>query len=144
LRRTSSNTRGPGGCRRARGGARPVPALPGPGPDGLAWWTFPTPDRPDTISWLNLGVTGELAPLDVRVLDGVGLTNPLAAHATPVPDGRIGHDKDLPPEWFLADAGSADPGSAGAGFVDPAGIAAARAALACRARRSCWSPTGRR
>jgi arabinofuranosyltransferase len=108
----------------------PSLALPGPGPDGLRWWTFPTPDRPDTITWLNLGVTGELAPLDVRVLDGVGLTNPLAAHATSVPDGRIGHDKDLPPEWFLADSGSA-----GTGFVDPAGTAAARAALACPGTR---------
>jgi arabinofuranosyltransferase len=106
----------------------PSLALPGPGPDGLRWWTFPTPDRPDTITWLNLGVTGELAPLDVRVLDGVGLTNPLAAHATPVPGGRIGHDKDLPPEWFLADSGSAE-----TGFVDPAGTAAARTALACPA-----------
>lgn len=108
----------------------PSLALPGPGPDGLGWWLFPTPDRPSTITWLNLGVTGELAPLDTRVLDGVGLTNPLATHATSVPDGRIGHDKDLPPEWFVADSGTAE-----TGFVDPAGIEAARAALACPATR---------
>lgn len=120
----------PEGVAALAGAAEPSLALPGPGPDGLRWWLFPTPDRPDTITWLNLGVTGELAPLDARVLDGVGLTNPLAAHATSVPDGRIGHDKDLPPEWFVADSGTAE-----TGFVDPAGIAAARRALACPATR---------
>ncbi|MCX6464334.1 MAG: hypothetical protein NTW05_12210 [Pseudonocardiales bacterium] len=120
----------PEGVAALAGAAEPSLALPGPGPEGLRWWLFPTPDRPDTITWLNLGVTGELAPLDARVLDGVGLTNPLAAHATSVPDGRIGHDKDLPPEWFVADSGTAE-----TGFVDPAGIAAARRALACPATR---------
>lgn len=110
--------------------AEPAPslALPGPGLDGLRWWLFDKPanDRRDTIAWLNLGVTGELAPLRTQVLDGVGLVNPLAAHATGVPDGRIGHDKDLPREWFLADAGSVD-----TGFVDPVGVEAARTALTC-------------
>ncbi|WP_433557479.1 hypothetical protein ACQPWY_00565 [Pseudonocardia xinjiangensis] len=110
--------------------AAPSPslALAGPGENGLRWWLFPKPgqDARNTIVWLNLGVTGELAPLSTTVLDGVGLTNPLAAHATGIPDGRIGHDKDLPPEWFLADAGVTD-----TGFVDPGGVAAARTALAC-------------
>jgi arabinofuranosyltransferase len=50
----------------------------------------------------------------------------LAAHATSVPDGRIGHDKELPTPWDVVDAGVVDP----PGF-DPADIAAARAALAC-------------
>lgn len=118
----------PEGVAELAGAPGPSLALPGPGPDGLRWWLFPTPDRPSTITWLNLGVTGELAPLDTRVLDGVGLTHPLATHATSVPDGRIGHDKDLPPEWFVADSGTTE-----TGFVDPAGIAAARAALACPA-----------
>ena len=108
----------------------PSLALPGPGPDGLRWWLLDTAggDDRDSILWLNLGVTGELAPLDTRVLDGVGLVNPLAAHATGIPDGRIGHDKDLPPEWLVADstAPTTDPG-----FVDPAGVEAARRALAC-------------
>lgn len=120
----------PEGVAALAGAPGPSLALPGPGPDGLRWWLLPTPDRPNTITWLNLGVTGELAPLDTRVLDGVGLTNPLATHATSVPDGRIGHDKDLPPEWFVADSGTAE-----TGFVDPAGTAAARAALACPATR---------
>jgi arabinofuranosyltransferase len=110
--------------------AEPVPslALPVPGDGDLDWLLFAeAPGTPDTIVWLNLGVTGELAPLDVRVLDGVGLTSPLAAHATGVPGGRIGHDKDLPPVWYLADAGIVDP----AGFRSAAELAAARAALAC-------------
>ncbi|MCY7343952.1 MAG: hypothetical protein LH603_19485 [Pseudonocardia sp.] len=127
----------PEGVAALREESTPSLALPGPGPDGLRWWLFAKPaddgaragaaDGRDTISWLNLGVTGELAPLDTRVLDGVGLANPLAAHATGLPDGRIGHDKDLPPEWFVADA--AIPGDTG--FVDPAGVAQARAALSC-------------
>jgi arabinofuranosyltransferase len=111
--------------------AEPAPSLavPGPGPDGLRWWLYPKPagDERDTIVWLNLGVNGELSPLETKVLDGVGLTNPLAAHATGIPDGRIGHDKDLPVEWFLADAGI----TGDTGFVDPAGVEAARQALAC-------------
>ncbi|GLZ47305.1 membrane protein [Actinomycetospora sp. NBRC 106375] len=84
------------------------------------------PGVPSTIVWLNLGVTGELAPLDVRVHDAVGLTNPLAAHSTSVPDGRIGHDKELPPSWDLADAGVTDPQ-----WLDPGELAAAGAAVAC-------------
>jgi arabinofuranosyltransferase len=120
----------PEGVAALAGAPGPSLALPGPGDGELRWWLFPTPGRTPTITWLNLGVTGELAPLDARVLDGVGLTNPLAAHATGVPDGRIGHDKDLPPEWFVADSGTTE-----TGFVDPAGIAAARAALACPATR---------
>jgi arabinofuranosyltransferase len=107
----------------------PSLALPGPGPDGLRWWLLPKPagDDQDTTVWLNLGVNGELSPLSTRVLDAVGLTNPLAAHATGVPDGRIGHDKDLPVEWFVADAGI----TGDTGFVDPSGVEAARRALAC-------------
>jgi arabinofuranosyltransferase len=111
--------------------AEPAPALavPGPGPEGVGWWLYPKPhgEVQDTTVWLNLGVNGELSPLTTKVLDGVGLTNPLAAHSTSVPGGRIGHDKDLPLEWFLADAGIAED----TGFVDPAGVEAARRALAC-------------
>jgi arabinofuranosyltransferase len=115
----------------APGGAATVAAAP-PGTlvlRGAAedWWLYrEAPGTPSTIVWLNLGVTGELAPLDVRVHDSIGLTNPIAAHATTIPDGRIGHDKDLPVAWDVADAGVTDaPG------LDPAEVDAARAALAC-------------
>jgi arabinofuranosyltransferase len=119
----------PEGVAALRDASAPSLGVPGPDQDGLRWWLFPKPadQARDTIVWLNLGVTGELAPLSTTVLDGVGLTNPIAAHATGLPDGRIGHDKDLPPEWFLADSGI----SGDTGFVDPGGVAAARAALAC-------------
>jgi arabinofuranosyltransferase len=103
-------------------------AVPGPDRNDSLWWLYPTPGQRPTIVWLNLGVTGELGGFDVRVLDGVGLANPLAAHATGEPNGRIGHDKALPPEWFLADEGVTD-----TQYIDPAGTAAARAALACPA-----------
>jgi arabinofuranosyltransferase len=94
---------------------------------GGDWYLYPSTMDRDTIVWLNLGVAGELAPLDTRVLDGVGLVNPIAGHATGVPDGRIGHDKDLLPEWFLADAGV----TGDTGFVPPEQVAEAREALAC-------------
>jgi arabinofuranosyltransferase len=41
--------------------------------------------------------------LDVRVLDQIGLANPLAAHTTRLEDARIGHDKNLFPDWAAAD-----------------------------------------
>lgn len=94
---------------------------------GGDWYVYPSTSSRDTLVWLNLGVAGELAPLDTRVLDGVGLVNPIAGHATGVPDGRIGHDKDLLPEWFLADAGV----TGDTGFVGPEYVEAARRALTC-------------
>ncbi|MEJ2890767.1 hypothetical protein [Actinomycetospora aeridis] len=86
-----------------------------------------TPGTPSTIVWLNLGVTGELSPLDVRVHDSIGLTNPLAAHSTSVPNGRIGHDKELPTSWDTADAGVTD----ARGLIDPTELGAAQQAVAC-------------
>jgi arabinofuranosyltransferase len=96
----------------------------------LTWTLLPEPaGTPDTLAWLNLGVAGELAPLDTRVHDGVGLAYPLAAHATGLPDGRAGHDKDLPPAWYVADAPAVDVGD----FVPPDEVAAATRALTCPA-----------
>jgi arabinofuranosyltransferase len=39
----------------------------------------------------------------VRVIDQIGLANPLAAHTVRLQDGRIGHDKNLFPDWAVAD-----------------------------------------
>lgn len=69
-----------------------------------------------TVSMLNLGMTSMNAPLDVRVIDNVGLANPLAARQPRIEDGRIGHDKWLPVSWQAADSAtevSALPGWAG-------------------------------
>ncbi|MCE0761774.1 hypothetical protein LWC35_02420 [Pseudonocardia kujensis] len=115
-------------------GAARLAAAPGPSlaiVGGGQWYVYPAAGERSTLVWLNLGVAGELAPLDVRVLDGVGLVNPVAGHATGVPGGRIGHDKDLLPEWFLADAGV----RGDTGFVGPAFVDDARRALTCPATR---------
>lgn len=73
------------------------------GPDG--WRAYPAREGVDhtTVSFLNLGMMGAAHPLDVRVVDEIGLANPLARHATPLVGGRIGHDKDLPIAWYVAD-----------------------------------------
>jgi arabinofuranosyltransferase len=113
----------------ARVGAAPGRSLAIVG--GGRWYVYPATTERSSLVWLNLGVAGELAPLDVRVLDGVGLVNPIAGHATGVPGGRIGHDKDLLPEWFLADAGV----RGDTGFVGPAFVDDARRALGCPAAR---------
>jgi arabinofuranosyltransferase len=112
----------------ARLAAAPGPSLAIAG--GGQWYVLPATGDRSTVVWLNLGVAGELAPPGVRVLDGVGLVNPIAGHSTGVPGGRIGHDKDLPPEWFLADAGVHD-----TGFVEPGLVDDARRALGCPATR---------
>lgn len=74
-----------------------------PGRD--VWRAYPARDGVEhiTIPFLNLGMMGAAQPLDVRVADEIGLANPLARHATPVYGGRIGHSKELPTSWFVAD-----------------------------------------
>ena len=57
-----------------------------------------------TVSFLNLGMTGMMAPLDTRVVDPMGLANPLAARMPQIENGRPGHDKYLPLEWQMADS----------------------------------------
>lgn len=80
-----------------------------------------------TIPFVNLGRMAAAQPVDVRVIDPVGLANPLAAHSTPKLGGRVGHDKDLPVAWLVADelaAGTPVPGP-------DAAVRQAREALAC-------------
>ncbi|MCT7661579.1 hypothetical protein N4S67_24540 [Mycobacterium sp. CPCC 205710] len=76
-----------------------VPAVPPP-PDA-------TPqereNRPHTVFFTNLGMLGMNVGLDVRVIDQIGLANPLAAHTARLEDGRIGHDKNLFPDWAIAE-----------------------------------------
>lgn len=59
---------------------------------------------PLSLTMINLGMTGMNAPLNVRVLDNMGLANPLAARQPREENGRIGHDKNLPLEWQIADS----------------------------------------
>ena len=56
-----------------------------------------------TVFFTNLGMVGMNVGLDVRVIDQIGLANPLAAHTARIEDGRIGHDKNLFPDWAVAE-----------------------------------------
>jgi arabinofuranosyltransferase len=58
---------------------------------------------PHTVFFTNLGMLGMNVGLDVRVIDQIGLANPLAAHTARLADGRIGHDKNLFPDWAVAE-----------------------------------------
>ncbi|MFC7305445.1 hypothetical protein ACFQVC_14585 [Streptomyces monticola] len=74
-----------------------------------------------------LGLNGTAIPLSGAALDPIGLSYPLAAHSQQVHGGRVGHDKQLPVEWIIADRGADElpPGA------DPLKVAAARNALRC-------------
>lgn len=60
-------------------------------------------DLNTTVYLINLGMTSMNTPLDMRVLDTVGLSTPLAARQPRDPEGRVGHDKWLPLNWQAAD-----------------------------------------
>jgi arabinofuranosyltransferase len=78
----------------------------------------------------RLGTGGEVAPLDVLVIDTLGLANPLGAHITPTLPGYTGHEKVLPWSWIHADYG--DPAADATNEYTTADeIAAARRALKC-------------
>ncbi|PAT11122.1 hypothetical protein CKJ80_02880 [Corynebacterium hadale] len=84
-------------------------------PDEYSWYWRPRMDEdeakgsdlldlPTTAYLTNLGMTSMNAPLEMRVLDSVGLATPLAARMPRDPEGRVGHDKYLPMEWQVADS----------------------------------------
>ena len=79
-----------------------VPAKPPPPPPPGA---LPVKNQigPHTVFFTNLGMLGMNVGLDVRVIDQIGLANPLAAHTARLDDGRIGHDKNLFPDWAVAE-----------------------------------------
>ncbi|WP_200171085.1 hypothetical protein [Tomitella cavernea] len=68
----------------------------------------PPGEAQHTVYFINLGMPGMNTPLDVKVYDTVGLAFPLAAHTPRITYGRIGHDKNLPPDWVIALQGLAD------------------------------------
>lgn len=74
------------------------------------WLSTPRdPERtdPPTLYLINMGMSSMNAPLDVRVLDNIGLATPLAARQPRIEGGRIGHDKSLDPIWQVADSAAA-------------------------------------
>ena len=71
--------------------------------------------------------------LDVRVIDQIGLANPLAAHTARLEDGRIGHDKNLFPDWAVAEGPFLKTRQFLPPYIDEDWIAQAEAALECPA-----------
>lgn len=108
-----------------------VPVIP-PTPPG------PAPDEkgPHTVFFTNLGMLGMNVGLDVRVLDQIGLANPLAAHTDRLKHGRIGHDKNLFPDWVIADGPWVKWYPGVPGYLDAKWVAQAEAALKCPATQA--------
>ena len=77
----------------------------------------------------NLGMVGMNVGLDVRVIDQIGLANPIAQHTERLKHGRIGHDKNLFPDWVIADGPWVKWPPGIPGYLDQVWVAQAVAAL---------------
>jgi arabinofuranosyltransferase len=107
-----------------------VPAAPPPPPRPGA---SAAPEKgPHTVFFTNIGMVGMNVGLDVRVIDQIGLANPLAAHTARLNHGRIGHDKNLFPDWAIAEG----PFVGVPPYLDAAWVEQARAALKCPATQA--------
>lgn len=84
-----------------------------------------------TVYFLNLGMTSMNVGLDVRVIDQMGLAYPLASHTERLENGRIGHDKNLYPDWVVADLGLVGEHPFLPWYMDEDWVTQARAALTC-------------
>jgi arabinofuranosyltransferase len=104
-----------------------VPAVPPPPPRPPGY------QGPHTVFFTNLGMLGMNVGLDVRVIDQIGLANPLAAHTARLEDGRIGHDKNLFPDWAVAEGPFLKTHPFVPQYLDEDWIAQAEAALKCPA-----------
>lgn len=104
-----------------------VPAIPPP-PDKPR---PPGETGPHTVFFTNMGMLGMNVGLDVRVIDQIGLTNPLAAHTARLEDARIGHDKNLFPDWAVAEGPFLKERPYIPPYLDEEWIAQAEAALKC-------------
>lgn len=104
-----------------------VPAYPPPPGAG------PNYTGPHTVFFTNMGMSAMNVGLDVRVIDQIGLTNPLAAHTERLGDGRIGHDKNLFPDWAVAEGPFFKVEPYLPDYLDEDWVAQAEAALKCPA-----------
>jgi arabinofuranosyltransferase len=111
------------------------PSRPNTSPDHQETGTPGAPGSsgkgPHTVFFDNLGFLGMNLGLDVRVIDRIGLANPLAAHTARLEHGRIGHDKDLLPDWVIADGPWVKWYPGVPGYIDAQWVAQAEAALRC-------------
>ena len=90
------------------------------------------PQKPQhAVFFTNLGMLGMNVGLDVRVIDQIGLANPLAQHTERLKHGRIGHDKNLFPDWVIADGPWVKLPPGIPGYLDVNWVAQAVAALQC-------------
>jgi arabinofuranosyltransferase len=109
-----------------------VPAIPPPPPPpGAPPATEASLKGPHTVFFTNLGMVGMNVGLDVRVIDQIGLANPLAAHTARLEDARIGHDKNLFPDWAVADGPFLKEYPFIPPYLDQNWVAEAQAALKC-------------
>jgi arabinofuranosyltransferase len=93
---------------------------------------IPTDQKPQhAVFFTNLGMVGMNVGLDVRVIDQIGLANPIAQHTERLKHGRIGHDKNLFPDWVIADGPWVKRYPGIPGYLDEAWVAQAVAALQC-------------
>jgi arabinofuranosyltransferase len=91
-----------------------------------------TPEKPQhAVFFTNLGMVGMNVGLDVRVIDQIGLANPIAQHTERLQHGRIGHDKNLFPDWVIADGPWVKIYPGIPGYLDENWVAQAVAALKC-------------
>jgi arabinofuranosyltransferase len=101
------------------------------------WDLVPTaqqqpPQKPQhTVFFTNLGMVGMNVGLDVRVIDQIGLANPIAQHTARLKHSRIGHDKNLFPDWVIADGPWVKVSPGIPGYLDVNWVAQAVAALQC-------------
>lgn len=109
-----------------------VPMIPPGSAPGI-----PADQKPrHTVFFTNLGMLGMNVGLDVRVIDQIGLANPLAAHTERLKHGRIGHDKNLFPDWVVADGPWVKWPPGIPAYLDQQWIAEAEAALKCPATQA--------
>ena len=96
-----------------------------------------TPQKPQhAVFFTNLGMVGMNVGLDVRVIDQIGLANPIAQHTERLKHGRIGHDKNLFPDWVIADGPWVKWYPGVPGYLDQQWVAQAVAALQCPATQA--------
>jgi arabinofuranosyltransferase len=113
--------------------SRPNTPPPPPGPPGPP---HGADKGPHSVFFTNLGMLGMNVGLDVRVIDQIGLANPIAAHTARLQHGRIGHDKNLFPDWVIADGPWVKWYPGVPGYLDTQWVAQAEAALRCPATQS--------
>lgn len=111
-----------------------VPPIPPSSPANTA--PGPPQKGPHTVFFTNLGMLGMNVGLDIRVIDQIGLANPIAAHTARLQHGRIGHDKNLFPDWVIADGPWVKWYPGVPGYLDAQWVAQAEAALKCPATQA--------